>query len=222
LGNNEERIEKFVSTIKTDIESVEKPACVEITITGNPPIRAVLLKMLKHDMVYTMCIAAVIIFVLLVVLKRSLTKALLVFTPLLFGLTWTLGLMGWFNIPLSIATVGLGAMILGLGTEYGIFLLERYMEERSKGKSQEKALVRALPSVGSGIIGSGSTTIVGFLALLMATMPMIRHLGETLALGIGCILFATIVVAPTVIIIEERCVERLKMMLKKGEKTWEG
>ena len=100
-------------------------------------------------------------------------------------------------------------MILGLGTEYGIFLVERYEEEREKGRSQKQALVKALPSVGSGIIGSGTTTIAGFLALLLASMPMVKHLGETLALGIFCILLATVVIAPAFMLVEERFIEKL-------------
>ena len=222
LGKSEEKINQFVSKIKEDIKSVEKPACVDVTTTGNPPIRRVLMKMLEHDMVFTMGIAAIIILFLLILIKRSITRGILVFTPLILGLTWTLGLIGWLNTPLSIATVGIGAMILGLGTEYGIFLVERYEEEREKGKNQKEALVTALPSVGSGIIGSGTTTMVGFLALLLASMPMIQHLGETLALGIFCILFATIVISPALILLEERFIEKAEELelkfLRRGLK----
>ena len=222
IGKNEEKIERFVSNLREDIASIKKPACVSITLTGNPPIRVVLMDMLRQDMVFTMSIAAIIILILLILIKKSLTRGILIFTPLILGLAWTLGLMGWLNIPLSIATVGIGAMILGLGTEYGIFLVERYEEEREKGKSQKQALVKALPSVGSGIIGSGTTTIAGFLALLLASMPMVRHLGETLALGIFCILFATVVIAPAFILLEERLIERVEKFelkfLRKGLK----
>ena len=212
LGKSEEKINRFVSKIKGDIKSVEKPACIDITVTGNPPIRVVLMNMLERDMVFTSGIAAIIILLLLILIKRSITKGILVFTPLILGLTWTFGLMGWFNIPLSVATVGIGAMILGLGTEYGIFLVERYEEEREKGKNQKEALILALPSVGSGITGSGTTTIVGFLALLLSSMPMIQHLGETLALGIFCILFATIVISPSLILLEERFIEKIEKL----------
>ncbi len=222
LGKSEEKVNHFVSKIKEDIKSVEKPACVDIILTGNPPIRVVLMEMLKHDMVFTMGIAAIIILFLLILIKRSFTRGILVFSPLILGLIWTLGLMGWFKIPLSVATVGIGAMILGLGTEYGIFLVERYEEEREKGKNQEEALITALPSVGSGIIGSGTTTIIGFLALLLASMPMIQHLGETLALGIFCILFVTIVISPAILIVEERFIEKIEKFelksLKRGLK----
>jgi len=222
LGKSEEKIEHFVSKIKKDIEGIEKPACVDIILTGNPPIRVVLMEMLEHDMIFTMGIAAIIILFLLILIKRSVTRGILIFTPLVLGLTWTLGIMGWLGIPLSVATVGIGAMILGLGTEYGVFLVERYEEEREKGMNQREALITALPSVGSGIIGSGTTTIVGFLALLLAPMPMIQHLGETLALGIFCILFATIVVSPAIILIEERFIEKVEKLelkfLKRGLK----
>jgi predicted RND superfamily exporter protein len=85
-----------------------------------------------------------------------------------------LGIMGQLNLPLSIATVGVSAMILGLGTEYGIFLLERYQEEREKDKSIKESMKIALPAVGSGIIGSGATTIAGFLALTISVMPMLK------------------------------------------------
>ena len=135
LGKSDEKINNFVSKIKEDIESVEKPACVDVIVTGNPPIRVVLMEMLEHDMVFTMSLAAIIILFLLILIKKSLVRGILIFTPLVFGLTWTLGLMGWFDIPLSVATVGIGAMILGLGTEYGIFLVERYEEEKEKGKN---------------------------------------------------------------------------------------
>ncbi len=226
LGKSEEKIVHVVSKIREDVKSVEKPACVDVIITGNPPIRVILMDMLKHDMVFTTTVTAIIILFLLILIKRSITRGILVFTPLVLGLTWTLGFMGWLNVPLSVATVGIGAMILGLGTEYGIFLIERYEEEREKGKNQKEAIITALPSVGSGIIGSGTTTIVGFLALLLASMPMVQHLGETLALGIFCILFATIVISPAFILIEERFIEKMeKFELKalrrglKHEKT---
>ncbi len=219
LGKGEKKIDRFTSRLRADINSIEKPPCVSVEITGNPPIRVVLLRMIQHDLFYTMGIAGVIIFLFIFFVRRSLSESVLVLFPLMIGLTWLLGIMGWLDIPLSVATVGIGAMILGLGTEYGIFLVERYKEEREKGKSQSTSLEKALPSVGSGIIGSGTTTIAGFLALLMASMPMIQHLGETLALGIFCILFVTIFISPSIIIFEERIFRSAQHHNKKGRKN---
>jgi predicted RND superfamily exporter protein len=94
-----------------------------------------ILDLLVKDAIFTLIIAAIIIFFLLIILQKSLTKAFLVFSPLVFGLVWTLGITGILNIKLSIATVGIGAMILGLGVEYGIFIVSRY-------KKKEKIIVQ--------------------------------------------------------------------------------
>jgi hydrophobe/amphiphile efflux-3 (HAE3) family protein len=218
IGSSEEKINNFVSNVNRDLDGIGKPACVKVTVTGNPPLRAVLIEALQHDLVVTMSIAAVLIFILIAVVKRSVGNSLIVIAPLMIGLAWTLGIVGWMNMPLSIATAGLGAMILGLGTEYGIFMLERYKEERDKGYNQEKSMKIALPSVGSGIIGSGLTTVVGFAVLVIAPMPMLQNLGKILALGIFCIMVATIVAAPSIILAEEDLSERIRKHIFGGGK----
>ncbi len=211
----ESEIESFISDLKEKINAVEKPSGVKISITGNTPIRSIMLVLLQEDLVFTTMIAAIIIFLLILVYKKSLSEAVLVFIPLIIGLIWMLGIMGHLNVPLSIATVGVSAMILGLGTEYGIFLLERYQEERKKDKSIKESMKIALPAVGSGIIGSGATTIAGFLALTISIMPMLKNLGIILALGISCILIATILIAPVFVIIEEELFRDLMKKIKE-------
>lgn len=210
IGTSEEKTERFVSKISQALEGIGKPACVKVTVTGNPPLRVIILNTLRHDLVITIIIATVVIFLLIFVIKRSAGSSLLVMAPLIIGLAWTLGILGWLNIPLSVATAGLGAMILGLGTEYGVFLLERYHEERDKGHDERKSLRIALPSVGSGIIGSGLTTVIGFMALVISPMPMLQNLGKALALGIFCILVATILAAPPVLVEGEKHFGKIK------------
>jgi predicted RND superfamily exporter protein len=94
-------------------------------------------------------------------------------------------------------------MILGLGVEYGVFMLSRYTEERAKNNGQLDSLRTTVRGIGSAIIGSGLTVIVGFGVLAFATVPMIQHLGETLALGIAFCLLAALFVNPVFILLEE-------------------
>jgi hypothetical protein len=54
--------------------------------------------------------------------------------------------------------------------------------------------------VGIGILGSATTTIVGFLALTLSVMPMLQHLGLSLALGIFYCLLAALFIEPVFII----------------------
>jgi len=204
LGTKEESIKDLDKKIREDIRESYRPPGVKVRLTGMPSIRVTMMDLLQSDALFTMSLSAFIILILLIIISRPWTRGILVFVPLLFGLIWTLGLMGWLNIPLSVATVGIGAMILGLGVEYGIFYVSRYEEERDKGNTQIDSLKTALQGVGSAIVGSSTTTIVGFLALLLASMPMMHHLGFTLALGIFCCVVSALVVNPAMILTKER------------------
>ncbi|MEM2925097.1 MAG: MMPL family transporter [Methanocellales archaeon] len=206
----EERIKSLVSTLQADVDSATKPPGVKMTITGMAPIRVTMMGLLREDAVYTTSVAGIIVLLLLTMLTRSLTKPILIFIPLLFSVTWTLGTMGWLGIPLSIATVAVGAMIIGLGVEYGAFLLSRYEEERKKGKSQKESLLIAIPGVGSAISGSAATTMIGFLALQLVSMPMIQQLGLTLTLGIFYCWLTVLIVNPVFIVLEERFAEKIR------------
>ena len=203
LTGSQDKTIAFTEMIEEKLENISKPAGIEVMITGTAPISVTILDILGRDAVKTLVIAALIILVLLFITERSFLKGTVVFSPILLGVIWTIGTMGFLNIKLSVATVGIGAMILGLGVEYGVFMHTRYLEEKEKGLSQKQALNNAVPAIGSAILGSGTTTIVGFLALSLSIMPMLRDLGQTLALGFFFCLFIAVFIAPVIIILFE-------------------
>ena len=202
VGSSEDKVKELTEIVSEKIETSMKPVGIKTLITGTPPMMVTLLDLIVRDAAFTLVIAALLILVLLIIMEKSFTKAILVFFPLILGITWTLGTMGWLDIKLSIATAGIGAMILGLGVEYGIFLVTRYKEEREH-HNQTDSLQTAVSGVGSSIVGSGLTTVVGFLSLAFSVMPMLRDLGITLALGVGFSLFIAIFANPSIIILEE-------------------
>jgi len=203
IGSGEEQIQNFNKILQEHIDNTPRPTGVKFGITGQPIIRMTIFDLLKRDAVTTLIVSAVIILLLLFIMERTYTHALLVFAPLSLGLVWTMGTLGWLGIPLSVATVGLSSMILGLGVEYGVFVLTRYNEERDKNISQLESMKTTVHAIGTAVIGSGLTTIVGFGVLSFATVPMMQHLGQTLALGIAYCLLAALFVNPVFILLEE-------------------
>jgi len=203
IGSGEEQIQGFNKLIQKHIDYTPKPPGMKFGITGQPIIRMTIFDLLKSDSRYTLIVSATIILLLLFFMQRSITHGLLIFAPLSLGLIWTMGTLGWLGIPLSVATVGLSSMLLGLGVEYGVFVLSRYKEEREKNVNQLDSMKITVYSIGTAVIGSGLTTIVGFGVLSFATVPMIQHLGQTLALGIAFCLLAALFVNPVFILLEE-------------------
>ncbi len=202
-GLSEEKVKAATEMIQKDVDRTTKPAGVEYKITGMAPLINELLRLMREDMVFTTVVAAIIIFVLLALLERSLTKGFLVFLPLIFAIIWTFGTMGLLGISISLSTVIIGAVIIGLGVEYGIFMVSRYYEERERHTSAESLKI-AITNIGSSTFGSAATTTVAFFALTLSVMPMIQHLGQTLALGIIYCWIAAVIVNPCFIVFEER------------------
>jgi len=218
-GLSEAKVKEATDMIQGDVDAITKPAGVEYKITGMAPLIIELLRLMREDMVFTTLVAAAIIFGLLALLERSLTKGFLVFLPLIFAITWTFGTMGFLGIPISISTVMIGAVIIGLGVEYGIFMVSRYYEERSHGNTTRDALRIAVTNIGASTFGSAATTTAAFFALTLSVMPMIQHLGQTLALGIIFCWVAAAVVNPCFIVFEERIEAR---KLAAGLRKWVG
>nr|CBH39138.1 conserved hypothetical membrane protein [uncultured archaeon] len=202
-GLSEEKVKAVTDMIQKDVDTITKPAGVEYKITGMAPLINELIRLMREDMVFTTIVAAIIIFMLLALLERSLTKVFLVFLPLIFAIIWTFGTMGLLGIPISLSTVIVGAVIIGLGVEYGIFMVSRYYEERERHASAESLKI-AIINIGSSTFGSAATTTVAFFALTLSAMPMIQHLGQTLALGIIYCWIAAAIVNPCFIVFEER------------------
>lgn len=203
VGSSDKKINSLVELIEDKLAGLPPPGGLSVMISGSPPVQVTIFEILQSDAVYTLVLASAIIFLLLCVLERSIAKGIIIFMPLMFGLFWTMGTMGWIGLKISVATAGLGAMILGLGVEYGVFMYTRYHEERDKGKNQLESLKVAVPAVGSAVLGSGLTTIVGFMALTLSIMPLMQHLGQSLALGIVYCLIAAVFVEPIIIVLEE-------------------
>ncbi len=203
VGSSEEEIKSLSRMIEEKLHALSTPPGTKVMITGQPPLMNTILEILVRDAIYTLSIAFLLIYILLIVIQRSFRRASMVALSLLLAIIWTGGTLGWLNIKISFATAGLGAMVLGLGVEYGVFVLSRFREERKKS-GQLDALKNSLPKVGAAIIGSGSTTIIGFLALTLSIIPMMNNLGTSLAIGIFYCILSTVAVLPAIIINEER------------------
>ena len=204
VGGDQGDRNRFSQAIMDDLENVEKPPGILLTLTGSPQLESDIFMLLEKDAVNVTLIAGLLILGLLLILLRSPIRVLQTYTPVLFSLSWTLGVMGWLNIELSVATVAVGAFIIGLGIEYGIFFVKRFEEGLDEGMGPEGSTEAAVSGVGSAITSSATTTIIGFMMLTLTILPIIQILGITLSLSILFSLLAALVINPAFMIAEEK------------------
>ncbi|WP_461865973.1 hydrophobe/amphiphile efflux-3 (HAE3) family transporter [Thermococcus sp.] len=207
---NQKTLTRVYKDIQRDIENTNFPKNVEVTQTGSIGVTYRILALLQSDLNKTMGIAFIMVILLLICFYRSPVRALIPLTPLAFGVAMTLGFMGLTNIPLGIATTTVGAMIVGMGIDYGVHITNRYYEERRKGRSIEESAEEAITETGKALLGAALTTIAGFAALSFSVLPALQRLGFVLIVGLTLAALNAVIVTPAVIMLEEDITKLLK------------
>ncbi|PKP57360.1 MAG: hypothetical protein CVT88_09015 [Candidatus Altiarchaeales archaeon HGW-Altiarchaeales-1] len=186
------------------------PEGVEVSITGEPILMNDMSDLLINDMVKLFTIAALLVLIFLFLVYRSFTKGLLPYVPLLLSLIWTLGTMGYIGIPISVATVAIAPMIIGIGIEFGVFVVNRYFEELNKGTERNIAIQKGVSGVGRAILASTTALTIAFLALGTGDLTIMVDMGIALAIGIIYAMLAALFVNPAFIVVEDKIMNKNK------------
>jgi RND superfamily putative drug exporter len=106
----------------------------------------------------------------------------------------------------SVTQFILVVLVLGAGTDYGLFLVFRAREEMRRGLTPKDAVARSVATVGESITFSALIVIVALLSLLIAQFGFYQSLGPALAIGIAIMLFAGLTLLPALLAIFGRAV----------------
>jgi predicted RND superfamily exporter protein len=153
-------------------------------------------------------IAAIAIFVILLIDFRSFKDATLALLPTALGWGWMILAMRAFGLQFDVANIVTLPLVLGVGIAYGVHLMHRVREGDPQPGSSAPA---GLPDVDDAIRGTGGaiavaalTTIAGFAALMVPDYGGMRSLGAVMVLGILTCLLATVLVLPAVLLLVRR------------------
>ena len=128
----------------------------------------------------------------LVITLRSLVDAALVMIPLLLAAALTAAAMVLTGIPLNVANVIVLPLLLGMGVDNGLHVVGRFRETGSLAKVFMSSTPRA-------VVTSVLTTLFSFVALAFAEHRGMASMGQLLAVAIGFILLASLVVLPALL-----------------------
>jgi hydrophobe/amphiphile efflux-3 (HAE3) family protein len=209
-------IQELRNIVEQDIQWMPAPPGTAVTITGNNVVFTEVITALTSGRVAMTFLGLVLVLIGLFIVYRDWVKALVPVIPMIIVIGWSGGVMSFLNISYTPLTATLGALILGVGSEYAILMMERYFEEKDKGLHPMEAIHMASSKIGSAIIASGATTVFGFMALLASPFPMIADFGTVTVIDIVLALLATFVVFPPLIILLDTWRDK-----RKGAKTAE-
>lgn len=207
VGGDKSKLRRVMADVYETVDDAPVPPGVEVVYTGTPAMSLLADKLMKKSQSFTTLLGLAGILIVIYLYFRKPLSAAMPLIPVLIAVVWTGGAMGLLGIPLDMATAGIGSLLLGMGIDYGIHLMHRYEEERTKNKRPIKeSLETAVVSTGTAIFTTTTTTIVGFLALTMAPLPLMVNLGRVCAIGIFFCMCVVIALLPALLVIEEKYV----------------
>lgn len=193
-------IKRLVGEIDKDIIWFEPPPGTSVTQTGQPVVMITVIDALTTGRMRMTFLGLVLIFILLLVIYRDPIKAVLPILPMIVVIGWMGGVMYITGMVYTPLTATLGALILGVGSEYAVLTMERFYEEKAKTTDNIKALKIAIGSIGAAIFASGLTTVFGFSALIASPFPINSNFGTVTVLSVLFALFVTFTVFPVLLI----------------------
>src|SRR5207247_106731 len=107
-------------------------------------------------------------------------------------------LIGRYIIPIQdTTTTFLFTIMLGVGTDYAIFLMARYREERVEGRDKTQAVLTSITWSGESIATSATTVIIAFGAMTLTTFTLLRSIGVGLGFGVLIALLVSLTLIPS-------------------------
>lgn len=181
IENNEARIslriidsnpnlnrKELLIKIQKDLEEKLNLNKDEFKITGILVIFNNLLQSLFDSQIKTLGITFAGIFILLLILFKSLSWSIVAAIPNFTAALFILGSLGLFNIPLDMMTITIASISVGIAIDNSIHYIYRFREEFKINKNYKKTIEICHKSVGKAIVNASLTIVFGFSILIFS------------------------------------------------------
>lgn len=216
VSADDPRMKLLAEKIQSHIETSGHPNGVKIRLTGTPIIQQKLGELIAKDRNNTQNISTLLVFIITMILFGTFTSALVPILIVFVSVNWLYGIMGYANLPISTLAGGVAAMVIGIGIDYAIHLMNKFKNERKDGNSIEESIITAVTQTGTALTGAAIATVLAFLAFLFGSMPEMNRFGLLMAIGVGSAFVLSIIGLPSLLIIEEKLIHKIRKKIKFG------
>ena len=225
----------YVNTQLAISELIDKTAvlreCVEnfkkthtnltVSVGGTYSSYSDIMEMMNRDNRVLIPAAMILVVIILFLIFRRFSDILLCFMVIGLGCMWAIGAMGHLGLDFTMVHVALIPLLLGMGVDYSIFILNKYYEGRGKGLRPQKAVRVSVSTIGTAILMCVTTTVIGFASFSISDIPPIQTLGILAGLGIFFTFILATTLLPSIVVFrDKRKIREIKAIAaKRGKKV---
>jgi len=166
-------------------------------LTGINLVSGTLRRIVRADAVRSTTIGFVAVIIIMILAFRRAGPAALTFVPFLAGAAAMFGLMAMIGLQFNYMNIFVGLMILGCGTDYAVYILQRHDENPAE-------FGPAASETGKAVVMAALTTIVGYGSFAFSHYPGLRSIGYASFFGIFFSGLAAITLLPAILVVLRR------------------
>ena len=213
-------------TIRPDVDNSEAVADVrelaertplEAVPTGSLVVNEAVIDLLTESAIRSLFAAfgltAVFLALSYAYLEGKAVYGLLNLVPVLVTVGLLVGSMRLFSIPLTPINAPILSVSIGLGVDYTVHFVHRFVDEFKAGHEIDEALDITIAGTGGALTGSMLTTVCGLGVLWLAVIPLLRDFGVLLALGVLYAYLCSILLVPSLVVVWDRYGDRVGLGL---------
>ncbi|MDD1686771.1 hydrophobe/amphiphile efflux-3 (HAE3) family transporter [Methanoregula sp.] len=192
-----DKVQKSVlNNMQSVVDTSSPPPGVTVEMSGSPAFTKQMGEGLTSNMGILIGGALILMIITMGILFSYVRHRFMPVLLVALGLVTSLGLMGLAGISLNMAVIGAFPVLIGLGIDYAIQFHARFDEEARKG-SLEDAVFMTVTRTGPAVMYAMLATSMGFLAMMVSTVPMIRSFGIVSIIGINTCFWISCIGMPT-------------------------
>jgi len=119
--------------------------------------------------------------------------------PLISAVAINFGVMGFAGIPLNLVNLIVSSIMIGIGIDYAIHLIERFQHEYDEDRDREEIFSTVLGTTGKGIFANAMALALGFSVIGLSSFSSITTVGFLLAISMVVSMISTFTVIPAVL-----------------------
>jgi uncharacterized protein len=173
-------------------------------LTGRPVLSADEMATTNRDMTRASLIAAALVGTLFMIVMHGWVRPSLVVLAQLLAIAWTFGFTTLSVGVLNLLSIVFVLVLIGIGKDFGVYLVMRYVECRHEGMDIKESVHIALTRTGPGVILGAVTSVCAFYSVLGSDFSGLAQLGLIGGTGILLSLAAMLVILPALLLLVER------------------
>jgi diguanylate cyclase (GGDEF)-like protein len=193
--------EAVAETVINSVEQLIRANSKDMSLyqIGMPVVSEALVEFTEKDFARLPPITLALIVIILFCLFRKLRYILIPLACVGLALIWTLGLMAFLQIPLSMLTMIVPVFLIAVGTAYCLHIVSEYIACSKRADSPKEVTFLTFSNITFPTVLAVLTTVIGLGSLLVNRIQMIQEFAVFSCFGMVSMLIIVLTFLPAVL-----------------------